>query len=112
MTRSDQLAYIESARTNLMAWAKGQDIPLHRMEFVVPFVDTNFGLSAWFFFETDAQLRRSGALGWPERLSARLTEVLATLGYPAPWLRKIGFYWDSHENVVRNYGGRYFYRLR
>ncbi len=112
MTRSDQFACIASARTSLLKWAEEQGISLHRIEFVVPFVDADFKLSAWFFFETDEQLRRSDAMGWPERLSARFTEVLSALGYPAAWLTKIGFSWDSHENVIRNYEGSYFYRLR
>jgi hypothetical protein len=112
MTRCGQFAWIDSAKKDLLRWAEEQGIPLHQMEFVVPFVDTDFSLSAWFFFETDEQLQRSNASGWPERLSTRFTEVLATFGYPAAWLTKIGFFWDSHENVVRNYEGSYFYRLR
>ena len=112
MTRSDQFAYIDSAKKDLLEWAEEQGISLHRIEFVVPFVDTDFSLSAWFFFETDEQFGQSGATGWPERLSARFAEVLAALGYPAALLTKIGFVWDSHENVIRDYGGSYFYRLR
>ena len=77
MTRSGQFAWIDSAKKDLLRWAEEQGIPLHQIEFVVPFVDTDFSLTAWFFFETDEQLRRSGAMGWPERLSARFTRVLA-----------------------------------
>jgi hypothetical protein len=112
MTRDEQFAYIETAKGNVLAWAKKQGIPLVRVEYVFPFVDTNFGLSAWFFYETDDQLQRSEAMGWPDRLVSRLTEVLEGLGYPAGWLSKISGYFDSHENVVRNYEGSYFYRLR
>lgn len=112
MTRSDQFAYIDAAKASLLRWAPEHGIPLHQIEFVVPFVDTNFGLSVWFFFETDEQLRRSNAMGWPDRLSARFTELVERLGYSAAWLPKIRFVLDSHENVVRNYEGSYFYRLR
>ena len=112
MTRADQFACIEFARTNLMRWAEEQGISLYRIGFVVPFVETDLGLSAWFFFETDEQLRRSGAMGWTGRLSARLMDVLEALGDSAPWLTNMGFVWDSHENVIHNYEGSYFYRVR
>jgi hypothetical protein len=112
MTRSDQFAYIEAARANLLRWAPEHGIPLHRIEFVVPSVDTDLGLSAWFFFETDEQLRRSKAMGWPQRLSTRFTEVVVGLGCPATWLPEIRFVLDSHENIIRNYEGSYIYRLR
>ncbi len=112
MTRDEQFAYIETAKGDVLAWAKKKGIPLARIEYVVPFVDTNFSLSAWFFYETDDQLQRSEEMEWPVRLVSELRQVLKRLGYPAAWLSKITGFFDSHENVVRNYEGSYFYRLR
>ncbi|HEU5115880.1 MAG TPA: hypothetical protein VFT74_04320 [Isosphaeraceae bacterium] len=105
MTRDEQFALIETARDSLMRWAGAQRIPLHRMEYVVPFVDTNFGLSAWFFYKTDEQLRQAEENGWSDRLSACLVEVLRDLGYAPDWLWRIRFFFDSHENVLRHYEG-------
>lgn len=112
MTRAEQFSTIELARASVLRWARGRGIPLHRIEFAVPFVDTDFRLSAWFFFETDEQLRRAGDLGWPDRLAAAFTEALRSLGYAPDWLPEIRFVYDSHEAVCRDYEGSYFYRLR
>ncbi len=112
MTRGEQFAYIETARASLLLWAREQGIPLHGIEFVVPFVHTDFSVSIWCFYETHDQLQRSGAMQWSERLASHFTELLLGLGYAASWLPEARFYFDSHENVVRNYEGSYFYRLR
>lgn len=112
MTREEQYALIETAKESLMRWAGSQRIPVHRIEYVVPFVDTNFGLNAWFFYETDEQLQQAEGKGWSDRLSTALARLLRNLGYAPEWLLKIQFFFDSHENVVRHYEGSYFYRLR
>jgi hypothetical protein len=112
MTRDEQFSSIEAASERLLRWANGRSIPLHRMEFVVPFVDTNPGLTVWAFFETDEQLRRAGDLGWPVQLAAYFTGALRALGYAPEWLPEVRFMYDSHEAVCRDYEGSYFYRLR
>ena len=112
MTRDEQFAYIEAARTSILQRARERGIPLQRMEFVVPFVDTDFGLSAWFFYETDEQLRRAGDTGWPNQLETHFTEALRVLGYAPDWLSNVEFFYDLHENVFINYKGSYFYRVR
>ena len=112
MTREQQFAYIDLARKSFLPWATGRGIPLRRIEFVVPFVETNFGLSVWFFYETDEQLGRSGVERWPDRLTGSFIGLLRTLGYAPDWLTQVVFTFDSHENVVQNYEGSYFYRLR
>ena len=112
MTRDEQFAYIETARASILQWARERGIPLHRIEFVAPFVDTNFGLSSWFFYETDEQLRCAGDMGWPDHLDTHFIEALRVLGYAPEWLSNVRFFYDSHENVVNHYEGSYFYRLR
>ena len=94
-----------------MAKAKAASVPLHRVEFVVPFVATDFGLGVWLFVETDAQLRaltqKHGS--WLKR---EFLNALRAQGYPERWLGEVNFEFDSHENVVKKFEGSYFYRLR
>src|SRR5262245_8275256 len=112
MTRDEQFSSIEAASASPLRWARRRSTPLHRIEFVVPFVDTNPGLTAWVFFEADDQLRRAGDLGWPVQLAAHFTGALRVLGYAPGWLSEVRFVYDSHEAVCRDYEGSHFYRLR
>ena len=112
LTRDEQFTCVERARADVLRLARREGIPLHRIEFVIPFVPTDLGLGAWFFYETDDQLRRAEAAGWSAVLTAALTRALGSAGYAEEWLGEIGFTFDSHEHVVRDYEGSYFYRLR
>lgn len=112
ITREDQFKFIEAARAQLMESANASSVPLHRVEFVVPFVETDFSLSAWFFLETDAQLNGRDAKRWTTWLKSEFLKILRAQDYPARWLGEVGFAFDSHENVVENFEGSYFYRLR
>lgn len=112
MTREEQFAFIASAKASVLASARRDGIPLHRIEFVVPFVDDDFGLWVWFFYETDDQLQSAVRTGWSEALKAELLRALRSTGYAEEWLDAVGFAFDSHENVLRDYEGSYFYRLR
>ncbi len=112
MTRNEQFAYIEAARQHVLGWARSNGIALHRIEYVVPFVDTDFRLSVWFFYETDAQLQKARALRWSQRLMKTMKSCLRSLGYAEECISAVSFTFDSHENVERDYQGSYFYRLR
>ncbi len=112
MTHTEQFEYIENARHTILSWARSQQIPLHRVEYVVPFVDMDFSLSAWLFFETDDQLRQQRTIRRLATIKNTFKGILQSLGYAPEWIREIGFVFDSHENVERNYEGNYFYRLR
>jgi hypothetical protein len=110
--RAHQFACIEAARPRLLAFAQAAAIPLARWEVVVPFVGGDYSLSAWLFFERDADLASSEDRGWKPRLEDALRDALREVGYDVAWLPQVEFYYDSHENVVNNWGGSYFGRLR
>jgi hypothetical protein len=112
ITRDEQFKFIEKARAALMTSAEAAAVPLHRIEFVVPFVPTNFSLSACMFFETDGQLHGPEAQRWTTWLKTEFLNILRECGYPTRWLGEVGFVFDSHENIVKNFEGSYFYRLR
>jgi hypothetical protein len=112
MTRADQFACIDQAQVSVLTWAQEAGIPLHRVEFVVPFISDDFSLSAWFFYETEDQLRGSEQAGWSAVITSTFTRALQSAGYAEEWLREVNYMFDSHEHVVRDYEGSYFYRLR
>lgn len=101
--RQRQFALIAAAKDRLHAWANQHGIPLHRVEFVVPFVETDFALGVWLFFTTDSDLACAGE---NERaaISAVFIEALRSLDYPSEWLAGVTFQYDSHEHVERAYG--------
>ena len=112
MTRDFQFTAIEHARQRTLAWAKTEGIPLHTIEFVVPFVEDDFSLAVWLFFDADADLTSVQRDGRYATVEEKFSEALAAEEYPSEWLAHIAYYGDSHENVERNYEGSYFYRLR
>ena len=112
MTRAQQFGFIDAARKRLLEWAQAQHIPMVHIEFVVPFVESDFSLAAWLFYDTDTSVAIHGADGVTAALQDRFRATLRELGYPEQWIAKVDFVVDSRENVVQNYEGSYFYRLR
>ena len=112
MTQDEQRTLIQGAKAKLLRWADERGMPLHRIEFVLPLMPSDFSLSAWFFFETDEQLQRAQEVQWTDQLASQFNIVLRELGYAPERLPEISFRFDSHENVVRDYAESYFYRLR
>jgi hypothetical protein len=110
--RRRQFAHLNDAKQDLLAWAAANDVPLVRVEFVVPFVGGDFGAKVWLFYDTDENVASCAATGTTADVQERLLWILSGNGYPADWLAHISFVVDSHENVVLNFGGSYFYRLR
>ena len=112
MTREDQFAFIERGKAAVLTGASRYDVPLHCVEFVVPFVPGDLSLSVWLFNESDEQLGRAEAIGWSSALRDEFVQAIRSIGYAEEWLGAINFTFDSHESVVRDYEGSYFYRLR
>ena len=110
--RKVQFDAIGRARKETLRWAGAQRIPLHRIEFIVPFVDTDFSLDVWMFYDTDDNLAAVRGDGRCAAVEQAFLAALTTIGYPPDWLENVVFSSDSHENVERNFEGNYFYRLR
>jgi hypothetical protein len=79
---------------------------------VVPFVETDFTLSVWLFYDTDRNVADFDRDGTTARMQQEFLSILGADGYSAAWLPDVTFSVDSYENVQRNYQGSYFYRLR
>ena len=81
---------IDSAKADLEEWANIHQIPIHRYEFVAVFESWSDSHSLWIFYQ----------------------QALEARNFPFSEFPKVGFEFDSDENVRRNYAGNYFYRLR
>jgi hypothetical protein len=110
--RRIQFKIIEAAKEKLIRWAKSQDIPLFNVEFVVPFVDNDFGLFVWLFYTLNQMVEELSMIGISEKVKSEFINILFELGYPKILIQFVEFEFDSDENVQKNYEGSYFYRLR
>ncbi|MEX0996266.1 MAG: hypothetical protein WDZ45_04395 [Flavobacteriaceae bacterium] len=69
-------------------------------------------LDVWLFFDTDEIVMNYAINGTTEKVKKEYLRILEDLNYPSNYLDQVIFHIDSHENVVKNYEGSYFYRLR
>jgi len=110
--RSAQFRFIEAGRKRLMKSARVRGIRLERVEFVVPFVEDDFGLSAWLFYRTRDDVAAYAQDGTSEELQSQLRTELAAVGYPPEWLPLVEYRFASKEEVDEEYNGRYYYYVK
>ena len=96
----------------LLKWARAEDIPLEHVEFVVPFVEADFSLSAWIFYSDESSVAAFERDGTSGRVTQRFQVELAEAGYPADWLLLVVCRFASKEVVDRDYEGSYYYYVR
>jgi hypothetical protein len=107
-----QLSHVDKIKDLTLSWAKSADIKLHNIETVVPFVLTDKSLDVWFFFDTDQLVQTYTKNGVIDSVKQKYLDFLKTDNYPADYLAQVTFTVDSYENVLKNFEGSYFYRLR
>ena len=99
----------ERAAHDLIEWSKAVSPSIYRVEFVTPNVDLP-GTRVWVYCETLAGLN-----SWSNTTRAvvegQYLLLLKNKGVSDRWVDNVTFVFDSHENVVRNYGGDYTARL-
>jgi hypothetical protein len=106
------LPLCEAASKRLLKWARAEGIPLQHVEFVVPFVETNFSLSAWLFYADEFSVAAFEGDGTSARVTQRFQVELAEAGYPTDWLSLVQCRFASKEVVDRDYEGSYYYFVR
>jgi hypothetical protein len=105
--RKRQFDLIALASERTLRWAHLQGIALEHIEPVVPFVETDFSLGAWLFFDTEGRVKQYSSDGTADRTVAQFRTSLAEAGYPPEWLLLIECYFGSREVVDRDYRGLY-----
>ena len=107
-----QLSHVNKIKDLTISWAKSVDIKLHNIQTVVPFVLTDKSLGVWLFFDNDQLVQTYNKNGVTDNVKQKYLDFLKNDNYPADYLAQVTFFVDSHENVVKNFEGSYFYRLR
>jgi hypothetical protein len=80
MNREEQFAIIKKAEDIVLEWSKIEGIGLFRVEFIVPFVDDDFSLHTWFFFNKNLEVTENKQNGTSDRLTKHFLEILQSLG--------------------------------
>ena len=110
--REEQFETIKAAKAEVMEWSQKNGIELFQVEFIVPFVVTDFSLVVWFFYKTDVLVLTYEENGISDQLKSQFLNILTELNYSDKYINQVSFEFDSDENVQKNYNGSYFYRLR
>ena len=110
--RQRQFDVIAAASALTLKWAHQNCVSLETIEPVVPFVETDFSLSAWLFVDTEARLGTYRSDGTAGRLIDQFLSDLTDAGYPAEWISLVTCYFGSKEIVDRDHEGSYFFFLR
>jgi hypothetical protein len=104
-------AAIKSAEKEFRNWAASNQIPLSRVEHVATFESWDKKTEIYIFFPADSDVQRFRSERKLSEIEHHYHQFLSNADYPFDrW--PVTFYFDSHENVVKNYDGNYFYRLR
>jgi hypothetical protein len=102
---------LKSAEQIFLVWAVSRSISIERIEYVASFESWSKTNGVYVFFPNDSDLERHRAAGTIQQIETTYRQALADSHYPFErW--PIVFYFDSHENVLKNYEGSYFYRLK
>ena len=99
----------ERAAHDLIEWSKAVSPSIYRVEWVTRNVDVP-GTCIWVFCETLTGLDR-WSITTRTVIQGQYLLLLRNKDVPDSWVDKMTFIFDSHENVVRNYGGDYTARL-
>lgn len=86
----------------------GSSAPLHHFE-LLPQLDVDY--RAYIFFENEVDVEACEADGTAEQMRIFILDRLSDLKTEDGAV-KVRFEFDSHENVLRNYEGNYFLRMR
>lgn len=86
--------------------------PIFKMEYVCTFEKWDDSITVFIFFKDDLLKEQALSTGTVDMLKEKYIAYLTTHKYPFDKFSKVYFEIDSHENVVRNFEGSYFYRLR
>ncbi len=111
-SRASPWDIITRAEEMLLELERAKGISIHHIEFVATFEKWDDGMGVWIFFPTDADLREYSESGVTNRIEAEFRGMLKQLKYPFRKFPRVGFVFDSDENVQKNFEGSYFYRLR
>ncbi len=104
-----QWGLIEKAKIILLNWSQCNNVHLFAVHFV-PMSD--FSLEVYVFYENDFDITQNQENGISDKVEQIFLKELNDLKYMKHFNNNITFIFDSNENVINNYQGSYFLRLR
>lgn len=105
---------IERALSDVLDDMEVRGVRVRHTEVVTTSEEWDESLGIWFFFENDDELAKYRLDGTTGTIEALFNDHLEAAKKPYSFskLPAVVFEFDSHENVLRNYQGSYFLRLR
>lgn len=104
-----QWEIINKAKVVLMNWAVINKIHIITVHFI-PMFDSS--LEVYLFYENNKDISQNTTNGISDMVKQIFLKTLKDLNYYKHFSDKIMFIFDSNENVIKNYQGNYFLRLR
>lgn len=108
-------AVIDLAASRTIASATARHVVVHKIEYIAPSEVWCKTLAVLIFYGTDAERDLASQDGTNDWLRAEFFNQLSSSANALPFDRlpdEITYEFDSHETVVRDFGGSYFLRLR
>ncbi len=102
-----QWQIIEKAKQILVKWLKNNNIYTHTIHFI-PIDDIS--LEVYVFYKKDDDIVENQKNGVTEKIKETFINIIYDIDCTR--FNEISFVFDSHENVIKNYEGSYFFRLR
>ncbi|MBW8384246.1 MAG: hypothetical protein K0M69_17215 [Youngiibacter sp.] len=112
MKNNKYWAILNKAEISTIAWSKMEGISIFRIEYVATFERCDNGIGVYVFFKTDKEKEESEITDFNRKVRQYYLDFLLELKYPFDRFPNVVFFFDSDENVSRNYTGSYFFRLR
>lgn len=100
---------IEKAKSVLIDWSKNNNVNVFAVHFVPMF---DLSLEVYVFYDNNLEIEQYLNNGISNEVQQIFIKELNHLRYFKDFKDKIEFIFDSNENVVKNYQGSYFFRLR
>jgi len=107
--REQQWDMLEKAGISLKKWSKKNNIGIYAVHFIPTL---NFSLEVFIFYKNDIDVTQNQNNGTSERVKQFFLKALQDINYMDCFNNNISFIFDSNENVINNYEGSYFFRLR
>ncbi len=105
---------IEQALSDVLDAMKVRGVRVRHTEVVTTSEEWDETLGIWLFFEDNSELAKCRMDGTTVAIETLFNDRLEAAKNPYSFskLPTVVFEFDSHENVLRNYQGNYFLRLR
>ena len=104
-----QWELLEKAKIILMDWSNNNNAHLFSIHFVSMF---DFSVEVYVFYKSDFDVITNQNNGISDNIKQIFLKTLNDLSYMKYFNDNITFIFDSNENVINNYQGSYFLRLR